>query len=222
MRRNLTGQPALVVLLLAGLLGLTACRQQKPLLVQLPDPSSTAPTVTATPSASAPAPASASASATPHALRSQPPIQGCANGWKEPAPGTALRAKPLDLLRQSQRLTGTFQVVDLRYFTGPDDANLAADSKQSKPVERWYGKVIYAKNPAFRIRFLVVRRTVGEGIAAVASYGTKNFASPDWYGFDGEGGRSAYPTVPGRWPGQPYDYVEAHELPDEVVGCLAE
>jgi hypothetical protein len=220
MRHTVSGRPALAVLLLAGLLALPACRQQKPLLEQLPDRSPSA--YTGAPSASASVPATATPSATAHALRRGPAAKGCVNGWTEPAPGTALRAFPLDLLRQSQHLTGTFQVADLRYFTGPDDANLAPDSKQAKPVERWYGKVVYAKNPAFRIRFLVARRTVGEGIVAVAAYSTKGFASPDWYGFDGEGGSSAYPTVPGRWPGQPYDYVEAHQLPSQVAGCLAE
>jgi hypothetical protein len=209
----------------AVVLALAACSKQGGPTAPQPSPIATTP-VASTPAAAPPttptATVASAASATARALRSQGPIQGCANGWKEPAPGTALRAKPLDLLRATQGFSGTFQVVDLRYFTGPDDANLAADSKQKKPVERWYGKVVYLADPSFKIRFIAVRREVGEGVAAIAAYGTTNFTGKDWYGFDGEGGKSAYPGLPGLWPGMPYDYAAAHELPDEVIGCLAE
>jgi hypothetical protein len=197
-----------VVLALAVL---PAC-SRKPIIERVPDSAYKAPSTSAAPT---PSP-------TPTPLRSEAPHQGCVNGWKEPAPGTALRTKPLDLLRKSQGLTGTFQVIDLRYFTGPDDANLAADSKQKTPVERWYGKVVFTKDRSFALRFIAVRRDVGEGIVAIANYLTEDFKSGDWWGFDGEGGKSKYPDVPGRWPGRPYDYAAAHELPDEVVGCLAE
>lgn len=188
----------------------TACRE--PAIERVP------------PDAYSPPPTTAAATPTktpPPKLRAAKPSPSCVNGWKEPAPGTALRKKPLDLLRQSQGLTKEFHVIDLRYFTGPDDANLAPGSKQQKPVERWYGQVVYTGKPDFLIRFLVVRREVGEGIAAIADYGTTGFQSPDWYGFDGEGGKSAYPGLPGKWPGQPYDYVKAGELPPQVRGCLA-
>jgi hypothetical protein len=205
----------------AILLVLAACAKNGTTTAPLPSPTTTTPAVSTT-AAPSPTASATVASPTARALRSQGPIQGCANGWKEPAPGTSLRSKPLDLLRATQGFSGTFQVVDLRYFTGPDDANLAADSKQKKPVERWYGKVVYLKDPSFKIRFIAVRREVGEGVAAIAAYGTKNFTGHDWYGFDGEGGKSAYPGLPGLWPGMPYDYAAAHELPDEVIGCLAE
>lgn len=158
---------------------------------------------------------------TPPKLKAGKASPSCVSGWKEPAPGTPLRKKPLDLLRQMQGLDKEFHVVDLRYFTGPDDANLSPGSKQKTPVERWYGQVVYTGKPDFLIRFLAVRRTVGEGIVAVADYTTTGFSSPDWYGFDGEGGKSTYPGLPGKWPGQPYDYVDAGELPPQVRGCLA-
>ena len=170
-----------------------------------PPPTTTIPTPTATPS---------------RALRAGKPSPSCVDGWREPAPGSALRRTPLDLLRRLQGFDEEFHVVDLRHFTGPDDANLAPGTRQ-RSVERWYGQVVYTGKPEFLIRFLAVRRAAGTGIVAVADYGTTGFRSPDWYGFDGEGGRTAYPGLPGRWPGQPYDYVEAGELPPEVRGCLA-
>ncbi|MDQ1713317.1 MAG: hypothetical protein QOE45_2767 [Frankiaceae bacterium] len=214
---------AVAVAVALTLLG-AACKKttsSSPLVTSSPVATSVPATTTAPPTTAPPSASPTTVPATPRALRSQAPIQGCVNGWKEPAQGTALRTKPLDLLRETQGFTGSFQVVDLRYFTGPDDANLAADSKQPS-VERWYGKVVYLPDPSFKLRFIAVRRGVGEGIVAVANYGTKNFAGHDWYGFDGEGGKSKYPTVPGLWPGQPIDYTAAHELPDEVIGCLAE
>ena len=167
-----------------------------------------------------PTPPVVSTSPSPKRLAAGRRTPSCVNGWKEPAPGTTLRTTPLDLLRKTQGFDKEFHVVELRYFTGPDDANLEPDSKQ-KSVERWYGHVVYTGDPAFQIRFLAVRRKVGAGVVAIAAPESSGFASPDWYGFDGEGGRSAYPGVAGKWPGQPYDYVKAGELPPEVRGCLA-
>jgi hypothetical protein len=190
----------------------TACREP---VIERADPSAYSPPPTTAPATPTPV------KTTPAKLKQGRPSPSCVNGWKEPARGTALRTKPLDLLRELQGFDKEFHVVDLRYFTGPDDANLSADSKQKTPVERWYGQVIYTGKPEFLIRFLAVRRTVGEGIVAVADYTTTGFSSPDWYGFDGEGGKSTYPGLPGKWPGQPYDYVQAGELPPQVRGCLA-
>ena len=192
----------------AAVLLLAACRE--PAIERVPQDQYTPPSLSTTPSPTL----------TPSkALRVGKPTPSCVNGWKEPAPGTALRKLPLDLLRQSQGFDKEFHVVDLRYFTGPDDANKDAATKEKK-VERWYGQVVYTGKPEFIIRFLAVRRSVGEGIVAIADYGTTGFASPDWYGFDGEGGKSTYPGLPGKWPGQPYDYVQAGELPPQVRGCL--
>ena len=193
-----------------ALLG-TACRPE-PTIERVPEDAYTPPSVTASPSGTA---------TPPPALASGTPGASCVNGWREPAPGTALRSEPLDALRKSQGLTGTFHVVDMRYFTGPDDANLSPESKQKRPVERWYAKVeLFARQP-FRIRFLYVKRQVGAGIVAVAPYDTKGFAGKDWIGFDGEGGASEFEGVPGKWPGMPTDYRAAGELPPEVTGCLA-
>lgn len=190
----------------AALLLATACRE--PVIERAPNTSSPSIGATRTPTETP--------TFTPRAGKKSP---SCVNGWTEPRPGTALRTKPLDLLRKSQGLDKEFHVVDMRYFTGPDDANKAPGSKE-KSVERWYAQVVYTGKPDFLIRFLVVRRSVGEGIVAIADYGTSGFRSPDWYGFDGEGGKNEYPGLPGKWPGMPYDYVDAGELPPQVRGCL--
>jgi len=107
---------------------------------------------------------------------------------------------------------------DIRYFVGPDDANVGEPRHPS--VERWYGKVVYIEDRSFRLRFLARRTPIGEGLAAVAPFDSVGFNSPDWLGFDGEGGNVQFPTVPGHWPGQAYDYVAAHQMPDECLGCL--
>ncbi len=148
----------------------------------------------------------------------QGPRADCINGWTVPPFGSELRKRPLDLLRWTQGYTGQFEVPDIRYFVGPDDANKG--EPRDPVVERWYGKVIYIDDRSFRVRFLATRRPVGEGIAAVAPFDSVGFHSPDWVGFDGEGGSSPFPNLPGLWPGLPYDYVAAHQMPDECRGCL--
>jgi hypothetical protein len=136
-----------------------------------------------------------------------------------PAEGSAFRSEPLDAVRAAQRLRGTLRVEELRYFLGPDDADLAPESRQKPPVERWYGKVVLPGAKPFKLRFLYVRREVGAGIVAVAPYGTKGFSGKDWTGFEGEG-TTTVPGVPGTWQGAPYDYVKAGQLPPEVRGCI--
>lgn len=183
---------AVALVLLAGV----ACRRE-PTIERAEPGDYTPPSVTASGSAGVVAPASG------------PPSSTCVNGWREPEQGP-LRSKPLDLLRESQRLTGSFLVRDMRYFTGPE-----------KGVERWYAKVTLVSKQSFHIRFLVERREVGEGIVAVAPFETTGFRSPDWKGFDGEGGAVTIAGVPGRWPGQPTDFVADGGLPAAVAGCLA-
>ena len=179
-------RPAVALVLLAAV----ACRPG-PAIERVPDPS---------PSSASP-------------TLDGPPSATCVNGWRKPA--GPVRAKPLDLLKQSQKLTDSLAVDDMRYFTGTDG------------VERWYAKVTLVKvsgaslSPtSFRLRFLVERRPVGEGIVAVAPYATTGFTSPDWKGFDGEGGSVTIAGVPGRWPGMPTDFVKDGGLPADVAGCL--
>jgi hypothetical protein len=147
------------------------------------------------------------------------PAPACVNGWVEPARKTELRSVPLQLLSQSQGFDGLYSVVDMRYFKGPDDTNVAADSSHSE-VERWYAKVVFTKDRSFRLRFIARRSSVGAAIVAVAPFASKGFAEGDWRGFDGQDDPKTYPGLPGRWPGSPYDYVASGELPAEVVGCL--
>jgi hypothetical protein len=176
------------------------------------------------PTRSAGTPAKASASPTPKGSttkrRAQPPAPDCIKGWVEPARDTALRSLPLALLREAQGLDGLFSIVDMRYFKGPDDTNLAPDGGPSD-VERWYAKVVHTRDRSFRLRFLARRSSVGAGIVAIAPFNSRGFAAGDWRGFDGEGGPKIYPGLPGRWPAAPYDYVASGELPPQVVGCLA-
>ena len=145
----------------------------------------------------------------------------CVNGWVEPARKTPLRSVPLQLLSQSQGFDGLYSVVDMRYFKGHDDTNLAPESSDTE-VERWYAKVVYTKDRSFRLRFIARRSSVGAGIVAIAPFTSKGYAEGDWRGFDADGDPKTYPGLPGRWPGAPYDYVASGELPPEVVGCLGD
>jgi hypothetical protein len=182
------------VLVACAVVAVPACRR-RPAIEKVPDSAYTGPTY------SPPAP-----SVTPHVLGSAAPSKGCVHGWAEPKPGSPAYTTPLDLLRRTQDgMTGTFTVVDLRYFT---DA-------RNRPW--WYGQVVHATDKSFALRFLVS----GSNVVAVANYITEDFVSPDWSGFRGTGGSSAYPNVPGKWPGRPYDYAKDGDLPVDVIGCLA-
>ena len=85
--------------------------------------------------------------------------------------------------------------------------------------------------PCFQLTtsFIVEARRFGRGVAAVAPYDTNGFRSPDWTGFQWDSADTearAYPGLPGRWTGVPYDFVRGGAgldipcLPDEVRGCL--
>lgn len=213
MRRALVGTAAALAVIAAG----AACsrtegreRARRP----VPGPSQSArPAATPT--------RSADRAVTDVERRAQPPTRGCVKGWIEPKRKTDLRSVPLRLLRESQGFDGEFTVVEMRYFRGPDDTNLAPDGTRTD-VERWYGKVIYTKDKTFRLRFLVRRSAVGAGLVAIAPFGSRGFAADNWRGFEGDGTVSTFPGLPGRWPGRPVDYVATGELPPQVAGCLAD
>jgi hypothetical protein len=151
---------------------------------------------------------------------------GCINGWIVPTPGTALRVEPLDIIRGQMGITGKFQVIEMRYFTGPEVPWILAPRRPV--VERWYVKAQLVDDPAFRARWLVERRSpVVKGIAAAAPFDTAGYQSPDWQGFIGERPPHAVEGLPGTWVGMDYDflvgddpYLEKPGLPDEVVHCL--
>jgi hypothetical protein len=129
-----------------------------------------------------------------------------------------LRFEPLTVIRNTQGVNGLFVIAEMRYFKGPDDPHI---SPQESTVRRWYVKAYLQDDPSFRGRWLIEKRSVGEGVAAVAPYDTHGFQSADWVGFEGEGSPQQYPGLPGMWAGVPYDYVNSGNLPPEVAGCMS-
>jgi hypothetical protein len=95
-------------------------------------------------------------------------------------------------------ITGEFQVIEMRYVTGPEMPWIL----EPRPplVQRWYVKAQLVDDPTFRARWLVEKRSPAtEGIAAVASFNTAGYQSPDWRGFLGEGEPRAVEGLPGTW-----------------------
>jgi len=139
----------------------------------------------------------------------------CVGGWKTPDAKVAVRRDGFDIIRSRMGITGTFQVVELRYFKDYDD------------TEWWYVKAYLAEDLDFQGRWLVQRDANGaRRIAAVAPYTTDGLRSPDWHWFDDKGPAVAYPGLPGRWAGTAYDFVGGGTgvtggLPSEVRGCMA-
>jgi len=141
----------------------------------------------------------------------------CIKGYLVPLRNTHLRFEPLDVIRSTQGVSGLFVIAEMRYFSGPDNPHV--DPKDPS-VTRWYVKAYLQNDPGFRGRWLIEKRSVGEGIVAVAPYDSHGFQSPDWVGFEGEGSPQSYPGLPGTWAGVSYDYVTSTNLPPEVTGCL--
>jgi hypothetical protein len=177
---------------------------------------------------------SPAASVTPPALPEEPPptrgpaTLDCVNGWTTPPEGSPRYRQPLGIIRRTTGVQGPLVVVDMRYFEGPESP--PSDKGYLLVVQRWYIKLYAERDPAFQGRFLVEARRFGRGVAAVAPYDTHGFRSPDWIGFQWDSADpepKAYPGLPGRWSGIPYDFVkgggglEIPGLPEQVVGCLA-
>ena len=194
---------------------------------------STASTTTTTPSTTTPSTTTPSTTtSTDGATTTQPQPAGnagpgCVNGWIVPARGTGLRVEPLDIIRQEMGIVGVSQVMEMRYFTGPEVPWILAP--RSPFVEWWYVKAQLVDDAAFRARWLVARRWEPrrQGIAAVAPFDTEGYQSPHWRGFIGEGPPHAVEGLPGMWVGADFDftvgddpYLEHPGLPDEVVHCL--
>lgn len=139
----------------------------------------------------------------------------CVNGWETPDAGLTVQRDGFGIIETRMGITGTFQVVELRYFLGIDD------------TEWWYVKAYLTEDLDFRGRWLVERRPDGTTrIAAVAPYDTEGLHSPDWHWFDGKGPPGRYPSLPGTWAGTPYDFVAGSTgliggLPGDVRGCVA-
>jgi hypothetical protein len=177
----------------------------------------------------------ADASPTPPALPDEPPpgrgeaAVGCVNGWVRPAEDSPRFRQPLGIIRRTTGVEGPLEVVDLRYFEGPESP--PSDQGYLLVVQRWYVKLYAVDDLSFQGRFLVEARRFGRGLAAVAPYDTTGFTSPDWIGFQYESEDlepKAYAGLPGHWTGMPYDFVAGGAgltipgLPEEVAGCLAD
>jgi hypothetical protein len=173
------------------------------------------------------------ASPTPPAMPAEPPpsrgpkAAGCVNGWITPHRGSRLFTDPIGVIRRTARWRGDYQVVDMRYFTGPESP--PSDKGYIAVVERWYIKLFAADDLSYQGRFIVEKRVFGRGVAAVAPYDTSGFSSPDWSGFQWDvvdPDPVPYPGLPGAWSGIRYDFVqggaglEIPGLPVQVRGCL--
>jgi hypothetical protein len=151
----------------------------------------------------------------------------CVEGWRTPPRDTPLFTDPLGIVRRTAPVEGEFTVVDMRYFTGPESP--PSDKGYILEIDRWYIKLFVESDWSYQGRFIVEARRFGRGVAAVAPFDTNGFRSPDWTGFQWDSADTearAYPGLPGRWAGIPYDFVlggaglEIPGLPDEVRGCL--
>jgi len=176
--------------------------------------------------------------ATPTPSPSEPPVPAkappthgassasCVNGWVTPPTSSPKYTSPIGVIRRATGVRGPLEIVDMRYFEGPESP--PSDAGYLLLVQRWYVKLFARKDYAFAGRFLVEARRFGQGLSAVAPYDSKGFTSPDWVGFQlsADATPKTYPGLPGRWTGIPYDFVKGGDglmipgLPKEVVGCL--
>lgn len=177
----------------------------------------------------------ATSSPTPPALPEQPlprrgeATLGCVNGWVRPPDDSPRFRQPLGIIRRTTGVEGPLEVVDIRYFEGPESP--PSEQGYLQVVQRWYVKLYAAEDLSFQGRFLVEARRFGRGLAGVAPYDTTGFTSPDWIGFQYESEDvepKRYEGLPGAWTGLPYDFVVGGAgltipgLPEEVTGCLAD
>jgi hypothetical protein len=173
-------------------------------------------------------------SPTPPVLPDEPPATrgpvaaDCVHGWMTPPRDAHRYVEPLGVIRRATGVEGPLEVVDLRFFEGPESP--PSDKGYLLDIRRWYVKAFAKHDLSFQGRFLVESREFGTGLVAVAPYDTNGFRSPDWVGFQFDSGdpeARVYAGLPGSWAGVPYDFVSGGAglqipgLPDEVVGCLS-
>lgn len=168
------------------------------------------------PRAAAPAPARAELDSAELPLKTELVSEGaasetCVKGWSSPGRGSKLRKAALDMIRgqRSER----FVVVDLRYFVGPEDAEVVGPPRE---VERWYVKAYSARQHSRRQRWLVRRASVGSGIDAVAPFDSTGYGPGTWQRPDAVDESVTDPFQ------RPCDRVgeKCMGLPRQVLGCL--
>ena len=179
----------------------------------------------AAPVASEPGPIPVAVSPTPPVPSPKPwgvsPQQAkCEGGWERPSPDELDQA--VETIQKQSGIKGRFKTQDARTFTGPESP--PRDVGPTGLVTRWYVK---GGTGRARGRFLVEERQFGRGLVAVAPLDSKGFLSPDWIGFQFNGGTpERVDGLPGRWRGEPYDFVAGGEglnlpgLPAAVASCL--
>lgn len=160
------------------------------------------------------APAFAPAPIPPRGATSGAPSPTCVKGWVAPERGSSLRSAVLNMLRS--RPGERFVVDEMRYFVGPEDADVVDPHGN---VERWYVKAYSELEPRRRQRWLVRRAAVGSGVDAVAPYESVGYGPGIWRRPDATDETLADPferpcreTAPGG---------KCMGLPREVLGCLA-
>ena len=175
----------------------------------------------------------APAEGTPPPLPGRELVGGCVNGFTDLAPEDPARDEALRVLGRATGVPpGRFDVVDIRYFEGPESP--PSEREYLLNVRRWYVKATVRGDDSLAGRFLIEKRSFGAGVVAVAPFDTTGIRSPDWVGFQLIEGSEpqAYPGLPGEWAGEPYDFVTGRDpqtreevfgfpgLPVEVAGCL--
>ncbi len=161
-----------------------------------------------------PSPAATLAAADGRAGAPPPASPGCVNGWTMPERGSPLRGAVLDMMRE--RPGERFVVEEIRYFVGPEDAEVISPRGD---VERWYVKAYTDAEPRRRQRWLVRRAAVGSGVDALAPYDSTGYGASTWRRPDAPDERFADPferPCQGAPPGE-----KCMGLPREVLGCLA-
>jgi hypothetical protein len=145
---------------------------------------------------------------------SGPPSATCVNGWITPARGSRLRKAALDMIRETPE--ERFGVVEMRYFVGPEDAEVLSPQRE---VERWYIKAYSTAHHKHRQRWLVRRAPLGAGVDAVAPYDSHGYGAHTWKRVGATNESLADPFLrpcEGSEPGQ-----KCMGLPRQVLGCLA-
>lgn len=171
----------------------------------------------ATPAAEEPRPPSSA----PAAIRDASAPEGvngaasssCVNGWSSPPVGSPLRKAALDMMRASP--DERFVVTEIRYFVGPEDAEVIGPRRE---VERWYVKAFVVTDPKRRQRWLVRRAAIGSGVDAVAPYDSRGYGPGTWRRVDATDESVADPferPCNAAAPGE-----KCMGLPREVLGCL--